>query len=105
VSRDLQAGGSSRALLAAFLLAAPVLLGAWQLSNRLAPLGPAEHVLANRPPVVPTLTCDVAESALAVASRIVPTPPTAHRVVLFPAAELKTWLGQFSQYIRPPPFA
>lgn len=100
-----QAGLAPRALVAGALLTALLLVGGLQISSQLARLGPAEHVLANRPPVTPTVTFDGPDFALVLTGRALTTPAFSQHLVLHSAPALEPWLGQFSRYIRPPPSA
>ncbi|MGE5205749.1 MAG: hypothetical protein ACM3PW_09035 [Chlamydiota bacterium] len=103
--RNSQAGCTSRALVAAVLLTALLLVGGLQISAQAAPLGPVEHVLANRPPVTPAVTFDGPEFALIVAGRALAAPAFSQYLVLHPAPALEFRLSKSSRYIRPPPSA
>ena len=105
MTRNSQAGLAPRTLVAAALLTALLLVGGLQISAQVASLGPAEHVLANRPPVTPTVTVDGPDFALLVVSRGLIAPAFSQHLVLRPAPALEPWLGRFSPYIRPPPSA
>ena len=100
-----EAGFAPRAPVAAALLIALLLVGGLQISAQAAPLGPVEHVLANRPPVTPTVTLDGPDFAVLVASRGLIAPAVSHRLIVHPAPAVEAWLGEFSGYIRPPPSA
>jgi hypothetical protein len=90
---------------AAALLTALLLVGGLQISAQAAPLGPAEHVLANRPPVTPTVTFDGPDFALLVTSHTASRPAGSESLVVHPVAAPEPQLVQFSRYIRPPPSA
>jgi hypothetical protein len=100
-----QAGSASRALVAAALLTALLLVGGLQISAQAASLGPAEHVLANRPPVTPAVTFDGPDFALLATSHTASPPAVSEGLVVHPVAAPEPWLGRFPRYIRPPPFA
>lgn len=103
--RDSQAGCTPRALVAAALLTALLLVGGLQISAQAASLGTAEHVLANRPPVTPSVTFDGPDFALLVASHAASLPAVSEGLVVHPVAAPEPRLGRFSRYIRPPPSA
>lgn len=94
---------SWRAAIAGILLATLAVVGGMQVSTQVVRLGPVEHVLSNRPPVTPTVTFDAPDFALLVRSLVASAPAVSHGRVLHAIPSLRPWLGEFSQYIRPPP--
>lgn len=93
-----------RALVAGALLSIFLLQGGLQISRQ-APVCSVEHVLANRPPVTPTLTFEGPDFALIVAGGAPAALAFSGRLVLRAAPILEPRLAQFSHYIRPPPSA